>query len=591
MTDRIIALCILCLVFGLPLGVAAVFTGELILDFVFFWPLFMSVLWITGGLYFWFQLERHWPWGEDTPPPTLPGNPLISILIPCFNEEKNARETISAALAQRYANLEVIAINDGSSDNTAQVLQQLAQEEPRLRVIHLAANQGKAVALKAGAAAARGDLLVCIDGDALLDRDTAAWLVAPLIHYPHVGAVTGNPRIRTRSTLIGRIQVGEFSSIIGLIKRTQRIYGRVFTVSGVIAAFRRQALADVGYWSPDMITEDIDISWKLQLRHWDIFFEPRALCWILMPETLKGLWKQRLRWAQGGAEVFLVNLRRLFHWQHHRMWPLFLEYACSTLWAFAYAITILLFILSRLIPLPDNLAVHSLFPPEFTGMLLGLMCLLQFVASLYIERRYEKKVAKSLFWVIWFPMVYWMIGLLTTLVAFPKVMVKRQRSRALGESGPGKRKPVMNENTLILTEHRVLPRLVDAGLTLLAWLGFLFFLYANLLMQFIAPPSPNWETLMDSLNTALMYLLIAALNGWLLILWYHYNRRRAHTRRHTAVLALRDDELASSFNVAPQIISEMSRYNLLTVYHDQIGQIIDLKSHALPPPQEESDDA
>lgn len=209
--------------------------------------------------------------GEDTPPPTLPGNPLISILIPCFNEEKNARETISAALAQRYANLEVIAINDGSSDNTAQVLQQLAQEEPRLRVIHLAANQGKAVALKAGAAAARGDLLVCIDGDALLDRDTAAWLVAPLIHYPHVGAVTGNPRIRTRSTLIGRIQVGEFSSIIGLIKRTQRIYGRVFTVSGVIAAFRRQALADVGYWSPDMITEDIDISWKLQLRHWDIF--------------------------------------------------------------------------------------------------------------------------------------------------------------------------------------------------------------------------------------------------------------------------------------------------------------------------------
>ena len=147
----------------------------------------------------------------------------------------------------------------------------------------------------------------------------------------------------------------------------------------------------------------------------------------------------------------------------------------------------------------------------------------------------------------------------------------------------------MNENMLILTEHRVLPRLVDAGLTLLAWLGFLFFLYANLLMQFIAPPSPRWSSLMDSLNTALVYLLLAALNGWLLILWYHYNRRRAHTRRHTAVLTLRDEELASSFNVAPQIISEMSRYNLLTVYHDHIGQIIDLKSHALPPPNEERD--
>lgn len=179
-----------------------------------------------------------------------------------------------------------------------------------------------------------------------------------------------------------------------------------------------------------MITEDIDISWKLQLRHWDIFFEPRALCWILMPETLKGLWKQRLRWAQGGAEVFLVNLRKILRWEHHRMWPLFLEYALSTLWAFAYAVTVLLFIISSLTPLPANLTVTSLFPPEFTGLLLGVMCLLQFLVSLYIERRYERNVASSLFWIIWFPMVYWMIGLFTTLVAFPKVMLKRQRSRA-----------------------------------------------------------------------------------------------------------------------------------------------------------------
>ncbi|MBJ9294351.1 poly-beta-1,6 N-acetyl-D-glucosamine synthase [Citrobacter werkmanii] len=430
MTDRIIAFCILCLVFGLPFGVAIIFTGELILNFVFFWPLFMSVLWITGGLYFWFKLERHWSWDNNTPPPTLAGEPLISILIPCFNEDKNAKDTITAALAQRYSNIEVIAINDGSSDNTAIVLQQLVQEYPHLRVINLAENQGKAVALKAGAAAARGDLLVCIDGDALLSRDTAAYLVAPLIQYPYVGAVTGNPRIRTRSTLIGRIQVGEFSSIIGLIKRTQRIYGRVFTVSGVIAAFRRQALADVGYWSEDMITEDIDISWKLQLSHWDIFFEPRALCWILMPETLKGLWKQRLRWAQGGAEVFLVNLRKLVRWEHHRMWPLLLEYTLSTLWAFAYLVTVILFITSHIVPLPKNLAVDSLFPPQFTGLLLGMMCLIQFGASLYIERRYEKNVASSLFWVIWFPMVYWMIGLCTTVFAFPRVMLKRQRSRA-----------------------------------------------------------------------------------------------------------------------------------------------------------------
>jgi hypothetical protein len=61
--------------------VAALFTGELILDFVFFWPLFMSVLWITGGLYFWFQLERHWSWDKDTPPrrsPVSRSSPFLS---------------------------------------------------------------------------------------------------------------------------------------------------------------------------------------------------------------------------------------------------------------------------------------------------------------------------------------------------------------------------------------------------------------------------------------------------------------------------------------------------------------------------------
>ena len=430
MTDRIIAFLVLCLVFSIPLGVAAIFTGEVMLNFVFFWPLFMSALWITGGLYFWFYRERKWKWGDDAPAPELPGNPLISILIPCYNEGLNARETIEAALAQRYSNTEVIAINDGSKDNTAEVLNQLAEEYPRLRVIHLAENQGKAVALKAGAAAARSEYLVCIDGDALLDRDTAAYMVAPLLQHPRVGAVTGNPRIRTRSTLVGRVQVGEFSSIIGLIKRTQRIYGQVFTVSGVIAAFRRRALAEVGYWSPDMITEDIDISWKLQLRHWSIFFEPRALCWILMPETAKGLWKQRLRWAQGGAEVFLVNMRRLWSWEYRRMWPLFAEFCLSTTWAFAYAASIVLFVLGFIFPLPDSLLIQRLFPPEFTGLILAVVCLLQFMVSLLIERRYEKNIASSLFWVIWFPVVYWMLSLFTTLVAFPRVMLKRQRARA-----------------------------------------------------------------------------------------------------------------------------------------------------------------
>jgi diketogulonate reductase-like aldo/keto reductase len=67
-----------------------------------------------------------------------------------------------------------------------------------------------------------------------------------------------------------------------MIKRAQRIYGRIFTVSGVVTAFRKEALHRVGYWSLNMVTEDIDISWKLQRDHWGILYAPNALCWILM---------------------------------------------------------------------------------------------------------------------------------------------------------------------------------------------------------------------------------------------------------------------------------------------------------------------
>ncbi len=116
------------------------------------------------------------------PAPALAGQPAHLHSDPLLQRgTKCPGDHFGAALEQRYENIEVIAINDGSSDDTAEVLDQLTLEFPRLRVIHLAQNQGKAIALQAGAAAARSEFLVCIDGDALLDRDAAAYLVAPLI--------------------------------------------------------------------------------------------------------------------------------------------------------------------------------------------------------------------------------------------------------------------------------------------------------------------------------------------------------------------------------------------------------------------------
>jgi poly-beta-1,6-N-acetyl-D-glucosamine synthase len=286
---------------------------------------------------------------------------------------------------------------------------------------------------------------VCIDGDALLDKNAAAYMVAPMLDNPRLGAVTGNPRIRTRSTLIGRVQVGEFSSIIGLIKRTQRVFGRIFTVSGVVVAFRKKALDRIDYWSTDMITEDIDVSWKLQLDHWSIFYEPRALCWILMPETVGGLWKQRLRWAQGGAEVLFKNIRGIWQWRHRYLWPLLFEYCLSTGWAFTFMLSVIFWGVGKFTPLPQAIAVDSLMPPAFTGLVLAMVCLLQFAVSILIDRRYEKDLWKTLFWTVWYPMVFWLVSLFTTLVSFPKVLFNQHQKRARWVSPDRGIKPVEEE--------------------------------------------------------------------------------------------------------------------------------------------------
>ena len=103
-------------------------------------------------------------------------------------------------------------------------------------------NQGKASALNHGLLVAKGEYVACIDGDAVLDFDAIDYMVQSLELNRAYGAVTGNPRVRNRSTILGRLQVSEFSSIIGLIKRAQSLMGTIFTVSGVCCLFRKDVM-------------------------------------------------------------------------------------------------------------------------------------------------------------------------------------------------------------------------------------------------------------------------------------------------------------------------------------------------------------
>jgi len=396
-------------------------------DFIFLFPLFMSFIWIVGALIFYWKEER-----QITTLPELEHFPMFSILVPAHNEKEQVVNTLEQLMDLDYPNYEIIAIDDCSTDGTDLLINEFAEKHERIRAVYLRSNQGKAAAMNAGSAATKGEYILTLDSDTLLDSKALKWIAWHFNKFPRVGAVTGNPRVLNRTTLLAKIQTGEYSTIVGLIKRAQRILGKVLTVSGVIAAFRKQALEDVGFWDTHTITDDIDITWKLERHFWDVRYEPRALAWILVPESIEGLWRQRLRWAQGGIEVLVKNKDVWSDWRQRRLWPVYIEYVVSTLWAYCFWLVIALWMIQGAINVYEPIAFLAPAPPLWAGSLLAMVCLMMFTVSLAMESTYDKTLLQNLVWIIWYPFIYWLISATTIVVAVPKVLLRKKGYKGHG---------------------------------------------------------------------------------------------------------------------------------------------------------------
>ncbi len=392
--------------------------------FVMLYPGVMAAYWtISGILYFVFFENR-----AETPDFDYAdgvGMPMVSVLIPCFNEEDNLEDSIPHLLRLNYPNYELVFIDDGSRDATLEIIEKWAAREHKI-VALTQSNSGKAAAMNNGLKHAHGRYIVGIDGDAVLDYHALDYIVQTLEANPMLGAVTGNPRVRNRSTVLGKLQVAEFSSIIGLIKRSQSIMGTLFTVSGVIVGLRKDVIEKVGGWSTNMITDDIDVSWKIQTAGHNIAYEPRALCWVLMPETLRGLYKQRLRWAQGGAEVVLKYFRQVWRLRNFRLWPLYIEYLVTLVWAYS------MFAFMG-IGLYQGIR-HGTFNPhwfEVSSIVTLVMFAIQFSVSIAIDNRYEKGLWRYFISCIWYPYAFWIINSLTLVHGLPKAILRNKNKLAV----------------------------------------------------------------------------------------------------------------------------------------------------------------
>ena len=382
-----------------------------VLAFFAAYPIVTSIMWMITAAIFRLRWEdggagacgdgeRQWP--------------LVSVLVSAYNEEAVIARSVLAMLRMDYPAFEVIVVDDGSSDGTLAALQPL-MGDPRLRVVRKAVNEGKAMALNDALPLARGEILMGLDADAEPDPQMLRYIV-PHFDSPRVAAVTGNPRVRNTGSFLARLQAVEFSSIISLLRRAQRVWGRIDTVSGVVAALRRSAVVDVGGYSPNMPTEDIELTWKLQKRHYDVRYEPRAICWMTVPQSWRGLWRQRLRWARGLAQVLRKHADVMVTWKSRRLWPVFVESSLSILWSVCFVFLTSLWTLSYAVGLPP---VGASPIPNLWGMAIATLCLLQLLTGVLIDRRYDRGIVRFLPYAVWYPLVYWAFLALTTVRALP----------------------------------------------------------------------------------------------------------------------------------------------------------------------------
>ncbi len=390
---------------------SGVYFGALL--FYGFYPIAMAGVWVILSIVYALRRETNEPDYPEiaTMPDGTSFTPMVSILVPAHAEEASIARTIGALLRIDYPNFEIIVVNDGSPDRTGDVVRGLI-DTGKVRLLDKTVNEGKSMGLNDALPMCRGEFVVIVDADIVVTPQVLRALV-PHFLSPRVAAVTGNPRVANCGSLLRNLQALEFASIISVQRRAQRVWGRVLTVSGAIAAFRKSALIDAGLFSPDMATEDIDMTWKLQRRFWDVRYEARAVVWMEVPPTLRELWKQRRRWARGLAQVLRRHAGVMTSWKSRRLWPIYGEGILSISWAYTFVLMTAYWLIARAF----GYTPYGSSPiPNLWGMLTATACVIQLGTGVLLDRRYDPGIVRYFGYAILYPLVYWMLMSLVTVI-------------------------------------------------------------------------------------------------------------------------------------------------------------------------------
>ena len=233
----------------------------------------------------------------------------VSVIIPAFREEQVIVRTIQAILDQHQPGLEVLVIDDGSPDRTAEVAREVFGDRPDVRIFRKP-NGGKASALNFGLARATGEIVVALDADTIFAPDTIGKLLEPLAD-PRVGAVAGNAKVGNRINLVTRWQAIEYVTSQNIDRRAFALLNCITVVPGAVGAWRRSLVESVGGFSDDTLAEDQDLTLSLLERGWRVAYADRAIAYTEAPDTLASLSKQRFRWSFGTLQCVWKHRRTL----------------------------------------------------------------------------------------------------------------------------------------------------------------------------------------------------------------------------------------------------------------------------------------
>ncbi|MEU3487265.1 bifunctional polysaccharide deacetylase/glycosyltransferase family 2 protein [Streptomyces massasporeus] len=247
--------------------------------------------------------RRRFSWGPEITRP-------VTVIVPAYNEKECIANTLDS-LARSTHPIEIIVVDDGSTDGTSEIAREaaLALGMTNVRVVRQE-NAGKPAALNNGVRSARHDIVVMMDGDTVFEPDTVRQLVQPFADL-EVGAVAGNAKVGNRTTVIGAWQHIEYVMGFNLDRRMYDLLRCMPTIPGAIGAFRREAVLQVGGMSEDTLAEDTDITIAMHRDGWRVVYQEHARAWTEAPGSLKQLWSQRYRWSYGTMQALWKHRKSL----------------------------------------------------------------------------------------------------------------------------------------------------------------------------------------------------------------------------------------------------------------------------------------